>query len=73
MQSAIIIPKRLTHGEELLVVRRVEYEQLRKRLAEVKDALMKIRQGKRELRVLFRFLNKNEVVYYDIGTHDIYQ
>ncbi len=24
-------------------------------------------------RVLFRFLNENEVVYYDIGTHDIYQ
>ena len=50
MQSAIIIPKRLTHGEELLVVRRVEYEQLRKRLAEVKDALMKIRQGEKELK-----------------------
>jgi mRNA-degrading endonuclease RelE of RelBE toxin-antitoxin system len=26
-----------------------------------------------EYRVLFRFLNKDEVIYYDIGTHDIYK
>lgn len=24
-------------------------------------------------RVLFRFLNKNEVIYYDIDNHDIYK
>ena len=24
-------------------------------------------------RILFRFLKNNEVVYYDIGTHDIYK
>ena len=27
----------------------------------------------REYRVLFRFLNGDEVIYYDIGTHDIYK
>jgi len=27
----------------------------------------------RRYRVLFRFLNDNEVIYYDIGTHDIYK
>ena len=24
-------------------------------------------------RILFRFLKSNEVIYYDIGTHDIYK
>ncbi|MDD5530317.1 MAG: type II toxin-antitoxin system mRNA interferase toxin, RelE/StbE family [bacterium] len=24
-------------------------------------------------RILFRFLNENEVIYYDIGTHTIYR
>lgn len=27
----------------------------------------------RQYRILFRFLNGTEVVYYDIGTHDIYK
>lgn len=27
----------------------------------------------RQYRILFRFLNKNEVIYYDIGTHGIYR
>lgn len=27
----------------------------------------------RKYRVLFRFLNGSEVVYYDIGTHEIYK
>lgn len=27
----------------------------------------------REYRILFRFLNSDEVIYYDIGTHDIYK
>lgn len=26
-----------------------------------------------EYRVLFRFLNSDEVIYYDIGTHEIYK
>ncbi len=27
----------------------------------------------REYRVLFRFLDGDEVIYYDVGTHDIYR
>ena len=50
MGPTLTIPKRMTHGEELLVVRRREYEQLQKHLTEVKDALCKIRQGEKELR-----------------------
>ncbi len=48
--SKITIPKRITDGEELIVIRRQEYEQLVKRLDEVKDALAKIRKGEKELR-----------------------
>jgi hypothetical protein len=50
MGPTLTIPKRITHGEELLVVRRREYEQLQKHLAEVKDALAKIRLGEKELK-----------------------
>lgn len=50
MNTTITIPKYVTHGEELLVVRRVEYERLQKHLVEVQDALAKIRQGEKELR-----------------------
>jgi addiction module RelE/StbE family toxin len=27
----------------------------------------------RDYRVLFRFLDKNKVIFYDIGTHEIYK
>ena len=50
MGCTLTIPKRLTHGDELVVVRRQEYEQMQKHLAEVKDALAKIRQGEKELK-----------------------
>ena len=45
MQSILMIPKRMTEGEELIVVRRREYERMRKHLAEVRDALAKIRNN----------------------------
>ena len=51
MSSVLTIPKRMTHGEELVVVSRREYEELQKHLAEVKDALFKIQRGEEELRV----------------------
>ena len=44
------IPRRLTHGEELLVIRRRDYERLQQHVAEVEDALAKIRRGEREHR-----------------------
>ena len=50
MRRPLTIPKRITHGEELIVISRQEYEQLQKHLAELKDALAKIRIGEKELK-----------------------
>jgi PHD/YefM family antitoxin component YafN of YafNO toxin-antitoxin module len=50
MGSELTIPKQFTHGEELVIIRRQDYEQLKKHLAEVKDALLKIRRGEKELK-----------------------
>lgn len=50
MGATLTIPKRMTRGDELIVVRRHEYEKLQKHLAEVKDALVKIRRGEKELK-----------------------
>ena len=48
MNPTVTIPRRLTHGEELIVVRRHEYERLQRHLVEVENALAKIRQGEKE-------------------------
>ncbi len=48
--TTLTIPKRMTHGDELIVVARREYEQLRREFMELKDALGKIRQGEMELK-----------------------
>jgi len=50
MENTLTIPRRVTHGEELIVIRRKEYEKLQKHLAEVRDALVKIRRGEKEFR-----------------------
>lgn len=50
MSTVITIPRNFTHGEDLIVVRRKEYEELQKHLSEVQDALEKIRCGDRELK-----------------------
>lgn len=50
MSSTLTIPKRITHGDDLIIIRRQEYEQLQKHLSEIKDALSKIRQGEKELK-----------------------
>ena len=50
MGHVLTIPKNLTHGEELIIVTRREYENLQRRLLEIKDALGKIRRGERELK-----------------------
>jgi len=49
--ATLTISKKMTHGEELIVVSRREFEKLREQLVEVKDALAKIRRGERELRL----------------------
>lgn len=50
MTPVLTIPKKLTHGEELIVIRRKEYENLQKHLYEVSDALKKISRGEKELK-----------------------
>lgn len=50
MERILTIPKKMTNGEELVVIPRREYENLKKHLSEVQDALSKIRQGEKELR-----------------------
>ena len=50
MKNALMIPKQFTHGVELVVISRHEYESMQKHLAEVKDALTKIRRGEREFK-----------------------
>lgn len=50
MASITTIPRGLTHGEELVVIPRREYERLQKHLTELRDALSKIQRGEKELR-----------------------
>ena len=48
--SQVIIPKNMTNGEDLIVVRKQEYEYLLKHLSEVQEAFIKISKGKQELK-----------------------
>ena len=50
MSITLTIPKQMTHGDELIVVRRHEYDNLRRQYVELKDALAKIRRGEHELK-----------------------
>lgn len=46
----MMISKKVTKGEDLVVLRRHDYEQLLKNFIEAKDALSKIRRGEKELK-----------------------
>lgn len=50
MTHTLTIPKNITHGEELVVVRRDEFEALKKHILEITDALFKIRKGEKEFK-----------------------
>ena len=50
MKHLLTIPKQFTHGVELVVISRHEYESMQKHLGEVKDALSKIRKGEKEFK-----------------------
>jgi PHD/YefM family antitoxin component YafN of YafNO toxin-antitoxin module len=50
MKHTLTISKQFTHGVELVVIPRQEYESMQRRLAEVKDALVKIRKGEKEFK-----------------------
>lgn len=46
-----VIPKNITHGDDLVVLNRKEYERTQAHLQELEDALRKIRRGEKELRM----------------------
>jgi len=50
MEHTLTIPKSITHGEELIVVRRSEYERLIQHKEEVRHALRVIAEGEKEYR-----------------------
>ena len=50
MKSMVNIPKNLTHGEDLIVICKSEYEALRRRFKELMDAFNKIKRGEKELK-----------------------
>ncbi len=50
MKAIINIPKGLTHGEDLVVIRKSDYETLQQHLIELKDTIGKIKRGETELK-----------------------
>lgn len=46
--SIATIPKKVSGGEELVVVKRSDFEQFRKWQSEVRDALAKVKRGRAE-------------------------
>ena len=50
MKSLISIPHGLTHGDDLVVLRKTDYDALQRKITEFKDALGKIKRGEKEYR-----------------------
>ncbi|MBI2069853.1 MAG: hypothetical protein HYT79_04550 [Elusimicrobia bacterium] len=50
MQNIGVISSHVTHGDDLVVLSRKEYERLQNHLRELQDVLRKIRRGEKELR-----------------------
>ncbi len=50
MSPTLTIPKKVTKGEDLIIIRRRDYEQLLKNFIQTKDALAKVRRGEKELK-----------------------
>ena len=49
MKPMVSIPRGLTHGEDLVVIRKSDYTALQRQLEEFKDAFGKIKRGEKEL------------------------
>ncbi len=51
MKSLINIPHGLTtHGDDLVVIRKSEYESMRRQIGEFKEAIGKIKRGEKEFK-----------------------
>ena len=48
MKSIINIPKYVTHGEDFVVIRKSEFDALRRSFKELMDAFNKIKRGEKE-------------------------
>lgn len=51
VNSVGVISKQVTHGDDLVVLPRKEYERMTRYVRELKDALLKISRGEKELRL----------------------
>ena len=50
MKAMVNIPSGLSHGEDLVVIRKADYEALQQRIEEFKDALAKIKRGEKDFK-----------------------
>ena len=50
MKLMVNIPKDLTQGEDLIVLRKSEFDDLRRRFKELTDAFSKIKRGEKEFK-----------------------
>ena len=50
MKAIVSIPRGLTHGEDLVVIRKSDYNALQRQLEEFKDAFGKIKRGEKEFK-----------------------
>ena len=50
MKPMVSIPHRVTHGEDLVVIRKSDYDALQQQIEEFKDAFGKIKRGEKELK-----------------------
>ena len=50
MKSMVNIPRKLTHGDDLVVIRKADYEALYKQVEEYKEVIGKIKWGEKEFR-----------------------
>ena len=49
MQTVITIPKNFTHGDELLLIHRREYEELQRKASGIEEIVETIRAGEKEI------------------------
>ena len=50
MKLMVNIPRRFTHGDDLVVIRKSDYDALYQQIEEFKDCLAKIKRGEKELK-----------------------
>ncbi len=50
MKAMINIPHGLTHGDDLVVIRKADYDALNRKIEEFKDVIKKIQRGEKEFK-----------------------